>query len=279
LLGFDASTAAATAGLGLRWPPAMVTAHLGLLRFDRPLELLVGLAEAGWPLLALPAALVFLRRSARRRYELAALALGSLVAAVVPTVIEYSVDRDITRFSAYALGTWALLAVPVLFVLARRSKTWRLPAVGIAWGALTMVGGVVVLAGLLSAVGTSVFSEDIAPVDAGMTRRVWGTLEQGAWIIDSHPYRAVIVTGLKTRSTRTDFSPVPEWETLVADPRPQAVLAGGYRYAYVDSHWWASMSPAVQAEYEVGCASLIACDLDSGQNPERRLYDLQACRP
>jgi hypothetical protein len=229
--------------------------------------------------LALPAALVFLRRSARRRYELAALALGSLVAAVIPTVVEYSVDRDITRFSAYALGTWALLAVPVLFVLARRSKTWKLPAVGLAWGALTMAGGVVVFAGLLSAVGTSVFSEDIAPVDAGMTRRVWGTLEQGAWIIDSHPYRAVIVTGLKTRSTRTDFSPVPEWEALVADPRPQAVLAGGYRYAYVDSHWWASMSPSVQAEYVAGCASLVARDIDSGQNPERRLYDLQACRP
>lgn len=279
LLSFDAHTAAATAGIGLRWPPAIVSAHLGLLRFDRPLELLVGLAEAGWPLLAMPAALVLLRRSARRRYELAALALGSFVAAIIPTVVEYSVDRDITRFSAYALGTWALLAVPVLFVLARRSRSWRIPTAGIAWGALTVAGGVVVFAGLLSAIGTSVFSEDIAPVDAGMTRRVWGTLEQGAWVLDSHPYRAVILTGLRTRSTRTDFSPVPEWEALVADPHPQAVLAGGYRYAYVDSDWWASMSPAVRAEYEAGCASLIARDLDSGRNPERRLYDLQACRP
>jgi len=39
------------------------------------------------------------------------------------------------------------------------------------------------------------------------------------------------------------------------------------------------MSPSVQAEYEAGCALLVARDLDSGQNPERRLYDLQACRP
>ena len=279
LLASGAGAAAGVSGVGLRWPPAIVSAHLGLLRFDRPLEMLVGLAEAGWPLLALPAALVFLRRSARRRFEMAALALGSLAAAIIPTVVEYSVDRDITRFSAYALGTWSLLAVPVLFVLARRRKSWRWPAVGMAWGALTVAGGVVVFAGLLSAVGTSVFTEDIAPVDAGMTRRVWGTRAEGEWVLDSHPYRAVIVTGLQTRSTHTDFSPIPEWEALVADPRPQAVLAGGYRYVYVDSHWWAAMSPSVQAEYETGCALLVARDSDSGQNPERRLYDLQACRP
>jgi hypothetical protein len=257
----------------------MVSAHLGLLRFDRPLEALLGLAEAGWPLLALPAALVCLRRGARRRYELAALALGSLISAVIPMVVEYSVERDITRFSAYALSAWTLLAVPVLFLLARRGKSWRWPAAGIAWGALTVVGGVVVFAGLLSAAGTSVFAEDIAPVDAGMTRRVWGRLAEGEWVIDSHPYRAVIVTGLRTRSTHTDFSPIPEWEALVADPRPAAVVAAGYRYAYIDSHWWEAMRPALHAEYEAGCASLVARDLDSGQNPDRRLYDLQACGP
>ncbi|MBM3122684.1 MAG: hypothetical protein FJZ97_10960, partial [Chloroflexi bacterium] len=99
LITSGAGGAVGAAGLGLRWPPAIVSAHLGLLRFDRPLEMLVGLAEAGWPLLAMPAALVLLRRSARRRYELAALAVGSLVAAIIPSVVEYSVDRDITRFS------------------------------------------------------------------------------------------------------------------------------------------------------------------------------------
>jgi hypothetical protein len=257
----------------------MVSAHLGLLRFDRPLEVLVGLAEAGWPLLALPAALVLLRRSARRRYELAALALGSFVAALIPMFVEYSVDRDITRFSSYALSTWTLLAVPVLFVTARRRKSWRLSAAGMVWGALTVVSGLMVFVGLLSAVGKSVFTEDIAPVDAGMTRRVWGKLSPGEWVIDSHPFRAVIVTGLPTRSTHTDFSPIPEWEALVADPRPQAVLAGGYRYAYVDSEWWESMSPSIQAEYEAGCGLLVARDFDPGQNPERRLYDLEGCHP
>jgi hypothetical protein len=39
------------------------------------------------------------------------------------------------------------------------------------------------------------------------------------------------------------------------------------------------MSPSIQAEYEAGCGLLVARDFDPGQNPERRLYDLEGCHP
>jgi hypothetical protein len=148
---------------------------------------------------------------------------------------------------------------------------------GRLWGAASIVGGVVVFGALLSAAGTSVFSEAIAPVDAAMTRAVWGTLDPTAMVLDSHPYRAVIVTGVTTQSTSTDFEPYGTWTALVDQPEPAAIADAGYRYVYVDSVWWRAMTDAQQASFRAGCAVEVATNHDQGRNGDRWLFDLQAC--
>jgi hypothetical protein len=278
-LGLAAHSGAQAAGLGLRWPPAFVSAQLGALAPGRPAELMVGLAEAGAVLLVAPFSLLFLRRSALRRQELAALALGAPVAAIIPCVVSYAVDRDITRFTSYAMAAWFLLAIPVLWILARRLRHFPVMHLGLVWGAVSILGGLVVFGSLLTAARRSVFSEAIAPVDASMARQAWGRLEADALVLDSHPYRAVIVTGLRTESTATDFEPFAGWVTLIAGSDPTAMLRGGFRYAYVDSFWWNSMTEVQQAAFRTGCPVLIASAHDDRQNGDRWLYDLQACQP
>ncbi len=279
LLGLAGQTGAQAAGLGLRWPPAIVSAQLGELAPGRPAERMVALAEAGAVLLVAPLSLILLRRSALRRFELATLAVSAPAAALIPCIVSYSVDRDITRFTSYAFVSWFLLAVPVLWVLARRLKRLPVMHLGILWGSAAILAGVVVSGSLLSAAGRSVFSEAIAPVDASMTRTVWGKLDAEAMILDSHTYRAVIVTGLRTQSTATDFEPFAEWSALVAEPDGQAILAAGFRYVYVDSLWWNTMTESQQASFRSGCAVLIASAHDDAHNGDRWLYDLQACLP
>jgi len=198
---------------------------------------------------------------------------------LIPCVVAYAVDRDITRFTTYAFVAWFVLAVPVVWILARHMRGRAILPVGILGGAASILGGVVILGALLSAVGTSVFSEAIAPVDAAMTREVWGKLDPQAMVLDSHPYRAVIVTGLRTQSTTIDFEPYPVWSTLVAQPDPAAIAAAGFRYAYVDSLWWRAMSGEEQASFGAGCVFEVASSHDEGQNGDRRLFDLQACTP
>ena len=274
VLGWSAGTGA---GLSLRWPPALISAHLGVLRPDRPFELMVALAEAGPVLLVAPLSLLLLRRSALRRYELAALAMSAPLAALIPCVVAYAVDRDITRFTSYAMVAWFVLAVPALWILGRRLRKVPVVQVGIVWGAAAILAGVVVFGALLSAAGSSVFSEAIAPVDAAMTRAAWGKLDPQAMVLDSHPYRAVIVTGLRTRSTRTDFEPYATWSALVARPDPVAIADAGYRYAYIDSWWWQAMTGEEQASFRSGCVVEVASDHDQGQNGDRWLFDLRAC--
>jgi len=137
----------------------------------------------------------------------------------------------------------------------------------------------VVSGSLLSAAGRSVFSEAIDPVDASMTRMVWGKLDAEAMILDSHTYRAVIVTGLRTQSTATDFEPFAKWSALVAEPDAQAIVQAGFRYVYLDSLWWKTMTESQQTSFRSGCAVLIASAHDDVQNGDRWLYDLRACLP
>ena len=277
--GSGAGIGAGIGGFSLRWPPAIISAHLGELHPGRPYELMVALAEAGPVLIAIPLSLILLRRSGWRRYELATLTVSAPLAALIPCVVAYAVDRDITRFTTYAFIAWFVLAVPVVWVLARRLRGRAILPVGILGGAASILGGVVIFGALLSAVGTSVFSEAIAPVDAAMTRETWGKLDPQAMVLDSHPYRAVIVTGLRTQSTTTDFEPIPVWSTLVAQPDPTAIVVAGFRYAYVDSLWWRAMSGEEQASFGAGCVVEVASSHDEGQNGDRWLFDLQACAP
>ena len=277
VVGLSGSTGADVAGLSLRWPPAFISAHLGVLHPGRPFELMVALAEAGPALIVAPLTLILLRRSALRRYELAALAVSAPLAALIPSVLAYAVDRDITRFTTYAMVAWFLLAVPVLWVLASRFRRGIVLHLGIVWGSAAMLGGVVVFGALLTAAGRSVFSEAIAPVDASMTQMAWGKLDPGARVLDSHPYRAVIVTGLATQSTTTDFEPYASWSTLVAQPDARAISNAGFRYVYVDSWWWEAMTDPERASFRADCVVQVASSHDEGQNGDRWLYDLQAC--
>jgi hypothetical protein len=276
-LGWGAGAGAELAGLRLRWPPAIISAHLGVLHPERPFELLVALAEAGPVLIAIPLSLFLVRRSGWRRYELAALAVSAPLAALIPCIVAYSVDRDVTRFTTYALVAWFVLAVPNLWILARRSRSRAVLHLGMMWGSAAILGGVVVFGALLTAAGTSVFSEAIAPVDAAMTQLAWGKLDPEAMVLDAHPYRAVIVTGLRTQSTTADFEPFATWSALIAQPDPVAIADAGYRYAYVDTWWWQAMSEPQQASFRGACVVQVAASHDEGQNGDRWLYDLQAC--
>ncbi len=277
VLGWGTGTGTELAGLSLRWPPAIISAHLGVLHPERPFELIVALAEAGPVVIAIPLSLFLLRRSGWRRYELAALAVSAPLAALIPCIAEYAVDRDVTRFTTYAFVAWFMLAVPILWILARRLRSQAVVQLGRLWGAASIVSGVVVFGALLSAARTSVFSEAIAPVDAAMTRAAWGKLDPKAMILDSHPYRAVVVTGLRTQSTTTDFEPFATWSVLVAEPEPAAIADAGYRYVYVDSLWWREMTDAQQGSFRAGCAVEVASSHDQGRNGDRWLFDLQAC--
>lgn len=265
-------------GFSLRWPPAIVSAHLGELPLHRPGTLLVGLAEFG-PALALVPLIVWvaIRAVRRGRFLMLAVLLSTLVGFLAPLFVRYEVDRDITRMAYYALLSWVLLSTPVLAARARIRPSGRFRTAILACGGLTCLGGWIVMGPLLTAISTPTLSTEIALVDAAMTRAVWDRLPAEATVLDSHSWRAVAVTGRPTRSAANSSRTLDSWSDLTAAPEAGRVARAGFDYVYVDTWWWDSMAEGVRASYLAPCVARTAETHDNGANGSRWLFDVRRC--
>jgi hypothetical protein len=271
--GFGASS------LALRWPPAIVSAHLGELPLHRPGLLLVGLLELGAGILAAPVVGARLGHWARKgRFEFAALGVAAWLGFLLPLFLRYEVDRDISRFTAFSLTFWPLLGglVAWQWVRSRRSGTGRLAL--LTWWAVLLFGGVVTLGPLMTAWTQAVIGDDLTPLDARMTSAYWDSLPQQAIVFDSHPWRAVVVTGRLVRSSSPDYQPLPDWEVLVERGTPSGMAAAGYDFVYADRQWWLGLSPEQQAAFGEPCVQQVGTMLDEGNNGTRTLFDIRSCR-
>jgi hypothetical protein len=264
-------------GFGWRFPPAIVSSHLGEMRIFNLGELVIALAEIGPLLLLAPIAIWFARKRMRKGdYFLGAFGVSTILGFVFPLFISYSVDRDVTRMTQYALVGWLILGWPVIVALWKMNRArWRFVLAG--FGFLTVLGGLVVSRPLLSAMDSAVFADGIMPVDAVMLRSNWDSLEPGSAVLDSNPWRAVVLTGRLTRSSASSYATLVQWESLISEPSLERVVADGFEYIYVDTYWWNSMGEAERLSYSTPCVGQVSKAQDNAENGNRWLYDLRSC--
>lgn len=265
------------AGFTLRAVPSIVSSHLGELRLTRPGEALIGLFELGPALFLAPLAAWLAVRAARRgRVVLLAVVLSTFVGFLLPFVVRYEVDRDITRLTYYALLGWVLLAVIPL------SSAWSRAGVLVRGATVVLtvaliLPGVVLTGPLMTALPRAVFTSGFLPADASMTRLVWNRLEPGSLVVDSDSWRAVAVTGRLTRSAEDSSTLLPAWQALRLDPRVGRIVGAGFGYAYVDRASWDEMSAQTRLGYQDTCVREVASVHDNGANGDRWLFDLRDC--
>lgn len=262
----------------LRWPPAVVSSHLGELRLTDPWALAVAAVEIGAPLAAaffvVPRAFHWGRR---RRFEMGSLAVASLAGFSIPLIVGYSPDRDVSRLTAFSLQVWILLSVPLLFQAWRRWPGRPVRVATVGYLVLLMFSGVVTLGSLLTAAPRAVFTEGVAPLDAGMARVMWDRLPPQALVFDSHPWRAVVLTGRAARSSDLDYESLPEWTALVIDPSPGRMARAGYTHVYADEVWWRGLSEAARRSFDDPCVQTLWEGEDNADNGWRRLLDITSC--
>ena len=265
-------------GFSLRFPPAIVSAHLGELRITKPGELLIGIMEIGPALLLFPFVLWSSIRWAKRgRFIYLAIAISTFSGFVIPLFLRYEVDRDITRLPNYALIGWILLSIPLLSMVWRQRLSDWIRTIIVAGVALLVFGGLVVTGSLLTAIPKAVLGYVIEPADAAMTRLVWDELEPGAEVLDSRTWRAVPITGRLTRSAVDSYAELNSWADLVAFPDVHQVSGAGYRYIYVDEIWWDSMPENARESYMDSCVSVIQEVHDNAANGSRWLFEISEC--
>jgi len=278
LAGGETGVAGGVPLITLRWPPAIVSSHLGALSLFRPATLIVALAELGAALVGGVLVLGRARHWGRQgRFDRAGLAAASVIGFVVPMFVGYWPDRDITRLSAFSLVVWILLAVPVVLQVRRAVPAPAVTAAAVCGFALLNLSGLVVLGSLMTALPAVVLTEKMAPLDAGMATRMWDALPPDAVVFDSHPWRAVVLTGRPARSSEIDYSPRPAWEALVANPTPRSMASAGYTYAYIDEHWWRGLPEAARSSFDDSCVRTLWEGEDNADNGFRRLIDITSC--
>jgi hypothetical protein len=275
------SANAGVTDFSLRWPPAIVSAHLGELRLSEPAHVLVAIAELGAGLIAAPLVIWRSNRWLKRGdFVIVSLTLAAILGFILPIFVRYSFDRDVTRFTLFALLVWILLAVPIFFQLWRRFSSAWVHASIIAWGITACLGGVIVFGSLVTAIPYVELPEEVQRADGEMASKVWNRLEQESSVLGSHPWRSVTVTGRYIRSTSPDYQRLDEWEQLLEQVSLAQYQRAGYGYVYLTPAWWNGMTEAEQQEFKQPCVELVDQVVDAATGEWlRTLYDIRGCSP
>jgi hypothetical protein len=267
---------ASIAGFSLRWPPAINSTDFGELSLTSPGQLLVALCELSPVLLLAPWITIWAwRRFKKGDWFLGALMISSWIGFLVPLFLRYENDRDITRFSAYAITVWTvLLSLLVWDFTGRGEKLFKYAAATALF--LSVFGGFLIAGDALTATARTVISTILTPLDAMVTRDTWDSLPKDAEVFDSDKWRATALTGRLSRSALKTGVPSPSWSKLFENPSVAEMLKQGYRYVYIDEDWWSSLSSQAQAAIEPACVQVISEHRQ--QNRFRRLIDLSPCQ-
>ncbi|MBN2547557.1 MAG: hypothetical protein JXB15_00245 [Anaerolineales bacterium] len=296
--GAPIETGLGFSSLGLRWPPALVSAHLGPMALTDGWQLLAALAEVG-PALLLAPWLTWLAlkgavrggRPDRGWIEAGAIygaGIGFLAALVVSLATR---DRDISRMTGAALFIWMLLSLPRLWLTFKQTTTrspGRSPVYRAAWMRYVLIAGyIITIAAGFSlfpaqtiAIGKPQFTYFIEEPDVLLSKAYWDRLKPGAWVLDlAYPPRPATLFGRDIgRAFEDIYVPAPEFQSLLISPDPHRIAGAGYSYVYFDKKTWLNLLPEQKKAFQRACVKEIA-EQRTELGDFRRLLDVQACLP
>lgn len=263
-------------GFALRWPPGLLSAHLGELSLFNPQQAVVLLAELGPALILAPLAAWYLWKQFRRRNWLAAgLGCAAWFSLIFPIIFRYGVDRSITRMPATALWLWLLFSFPVLLRIYKKAGGWVRFCLGSGYVA-AVFGGTVILAIQMTGMPVGQLTYYVTGLDGEVSRAFWGRLPEGAQVFDPVPFRGVTLFGRASRAHEDIYTPIESYSEILRSGDAVDIAGAGYDYIYIDEIWWASITPERKASLMLPCAKVLA-DKKASQGVFRVLLDVGGC--
>lgn len=265
--------------VGLRWPPALLSGHLGALSFADPGQLLIALLEIGPLLLLAPLVVLALPGYFRsRKLFMGGLAILSMVSFLAPILIRFvDRDRDIARLTTESLRVWMLVGLPYAWLAYKRGGRLARSAIGTAY-CLSVLGGIALLPTLMVAIARPQVSAFIDQPDVVLSRTYWDQLEEDVWVLDPHyPYRPIVLFGRSTGPAyETIYYREPEFEALLASPDPVGMARAGYDYVYMDRETWQELTGDQRQAFQKPCVQMVT-QQKSETGDFRRLLDIRDC--
>ena len=265
-------------GFSIRWPPGLLSAHLGVLSILIPGQLITLLAELGLALILIPVIFTRVKKWLYRRdWFSSGLAISAALSLAFPLFFQYEVDRSITRMPATALWTCLVLGFPILWMAFPRVKT--ITCLGMVAGyVIIILAGAVIFRTQLYSIPNLEYTYYIDELDASYSADYWNELPTNAQVLDRIPSRSVTLFGRITRAHAGIYDPQPDWEALIVNPIPTQIAAAGYDYVYMDRVWWDSLTSTNQSNFQQPCIDIIDEREQTGGTDYRLLVDVSACK-
>ena len=265
-------------GFSIRWPPGLLSAHLGSLSIIIPGQLFALLAELGLALLFVPVIFTrFKKELIHKDWFLPGLSISVILSLVFPLLFQYEVDRSITRMPATALWTSLLLGFPILWMALPHLKTIFRVVLAIGY-VMIILGGMVIFESQLNSIRHQELTYYIENIDASYAVDHWNKLPEGAQVLDRLPERSVTIFGRISRANSGIYDPLPEWEALIAHPDPIQIAAAGYDYIYMDKVWWENLTHAQRVNFEQPCIDVVDERKQNDGADYRLLINVSACK-
>jgi len=269
-------------GFELAWPPAIVSAHLGVLSLFQPYQLIMALLEVGPLILLAPFLISRGKKAFLGENWLEASLMVSGIVGLLMMFIEYNGTgglRNTSRLFGHYLYIGLIYAVPLVW-LYLQDKKQALYDVAIAVGLVTVLSGVVLFSVQLYAIFAPVASYNLNELDVKMFEKYWNRLPSPGMVFDPIPSRAVTLFGRPTNSGFTWYDTKPEYSDLVNSPDPYKVHESGYDYMYYNIYYWMDH----QELLDLPCVQIVEQVTDihqaTGESGDfRRLVDITSCTP
>lgn len=280
LSGAPSESAIGLPAIALRWPPAILSGHLGPLSLTDPGQLLIALAEMGPVLFLAPWVTLYALEYIRSgKLFMAGLSMMALLGFVLLMFVQFSErDRDLVRVTSSALTIWMVLGLPYVWLAIRRGS--KIVKYFISAGyAVAILGGLALLPSQLVAITQANPSYFVQYPDVLMSKKYWNMMEQDARILDpAFPYRPSTLFGRGTGPAyQTAYIQLPEFRALLSELDPIQIAQAGYAYIYIGRESWRDMSPEQRRAFQQPCVKLVSEQRDE-LGDFRRLFNVQTCQ-
>jgi hypothetical protein len=267
----------------LRWPPALVSAHLGEIPLSSLLGWLIAVLEAGVIVILLVPVSIWAARQAGRGEFHSGLLLGAVwVGLLFPVFFRWEVDRDIARITSFGLEVLSILVLLYWGALLRRGGGWEKWGAALAAGltALSIYGGLMLNGVQLTAAQQTVLAHRYDPHDGEVLSQVWGTLPADSKAFGLIGKMSILTGHLSGGIYNPPYGQEREiWDGLIAAPTLEGLVAGGYEFVYADQAWFRQIPESSQDLFDAECVRLAAGAENEIGSKFTRIYDLRACFP
>lgn len=263
----------------IRWPPAIISAHLGILYLTRWTHLLAALCEIGPVILMIPLFLLWGWKSFRSKQWIFSILAVATIASLLMIFVEYQGSAGISaskRLTLFATDLLIIFAIPLIWLWLRKRKD---ATKGIIYGIVlvTMIGGIVNFSIEAISIQEPVLSYFIDPLDARTQEKYWNVLEENAIVFDRDPSRSATVFARASKSKLTWYEYTPEYKELLTNPVPEKLLQQGYEYVYLSKTDWNDLNVESQKRFTDTCVKKIF-ETSNSTGDFRWLLDITACK-